>query len=94
MKSFDAKGYIGFSFVAAAYAIWELFAPYWDHLTQITSVQVTARRVSLTAIVVLGFTVLRGNLGSVYLQSGVAVVLLVVRGAITEIPQIPDVSVC
>ncbi|MGC8534368.1 MAG: EamA family transporter RarD [Rhizomicrobium sp.] len=65
MTPSDTNERIGILFAAAAYAIWGLLPLYWDHLTQVPPIQVTAWRVCLTALVVLGFTVLRGNLGTV-----------------------------
>jgi chloramphenicol-sensitive protein RarD len=61
----DTNERVGIVFAAAAYAIWGLLPLYWDHLTHVSPVQVTAWRVTLTAMVVLGFTALRGKLGSV-----------------------------
>ncbi|NDU92509.1 MAG: EamA family transporter RarD [Ferrovum sp.] len=65
MKPSDTNERIGIVFAVAAYAIWGLLPLYWDHLSHISPIEVTAWRVMLTAVVVLALTLLRGKLGSV-----------------------------
>ena len=61
----DTDERVGILFAAAAYAIWGLLPLYWDHLTHVSPIQMTAWRVILTAMVGFGITALRGRLGSV-----------------------------
>ena len=80
----DTNERLGIVYGAAAYAIWGLLPLYWDHLTHVSPLQVTAWRVTLTAMVVLGFTVLRGTLGSVtgYLRNRALLLRLAVSASL------------
>ncbi|MDE2466638.1 MAG: EamA family transporter RarD [Alphaproteobacteria bacterium] len=62
MNSSAADERIGILFAAAAYAVWGLLPLYWHDLRSVPPIQVTAWRVTLTAVVVFLFTVLRGRL--------------------------------